>query len=116
ARGALALIEEASITWVPAVPTMLSARAAVPAEPDQVRAPGRLPGERRSWIGRLPGERRSWIGRLRWVLSAGAPLPEAVRVAAEARLGCVVREGYGLTEASFTTIDAPPAPPAPGTV
>lgn len=105
ARGALALIEEASITWVPAVPTMLSAWAAVPAEPDQVRAPGRL-----------PRERRSWIGHLRWVLSAGAPLPEAVRVAAEARLGCVVREGYGLTEASFTTIDAPPAPPAPGTV
>ena len=53
---------------------------------------------------------------LRWVLSAGAPLPEALRAAAEARLGCAVREGYGLTEASFSTIDAPPEVTTPGTV
>ena len=44
---------------------------------------------------------------LRWCLSAGAPLSAATRRAAEQRLGAEVREGYGLTEASFTSIDAP---------
>jgi long-chain acyl-CoA synthetase len=50
------------------------------------------------------------------VLSAGAPLPDALCRRAEARLGCVVRQGYGLTEASFSTIDAPPSPRAVGCV
>src|SRR5439155_26711410 len=31
-------------------------------------------------------------------------------------LGCPVRQGYGLTEASFSTIDAPPVAPALGSV
>jgi len=50
------------------------------------------------------------------VLSAGAPLPDALCRRAEARLGCEVRQGYGLTEASFSTIDAPPAPRTIGSV
>ena len=41
-------------------------------------------------------------------MSAGAPLLEDVRLRAEARLGAPVRQGYGLTEATFTTINAPP--------
>jgi len=53
---------------------------------------------------------------LRWVLSAGAPLADALCRRAEARLGCEVRQGYGLTEASFSTIDAPPAPRTIGSV
>ena len=53
---------------------------------------------------------------LRWVLSAGAPLADALCRRAEARLGCEVRQGYGLTEASFSTIDAPPAPRTLGSV
>jgi long-chain acyl-CoA synthetase len=50
------------------------------------------------------------------VLSAGAPLPDALARRAEARLGCAVRQGYGLTEASFSTIDAPPAARTLGSV
>jgi long-chain acyl-CoA synthetase len=53
---------------------------------------------------------------LKWILSAGAPLADALCRRAEARLGCVVRQGYGLTEASFSTIDAPPAPRDVGSV
>jgi long-chain acyl-CoA synthetase len=41
-------------------------------------------------------------------MSAGAPLVEDVRLRAEERLGAPVRQGYGLTEATFTTINAPP--------
>lgn len=89
AHGSLALMAARAITWAPAVPTMLSAWGAVDGAPP---------------------------GALRWVLSAGAPLPEAIRLRAEARLGCAVREGYGLTEASFSTLDVPPWPAAPGTV
>lgn len=89
ARATLALVGARGITWAPLVPTMLSAWCAA------------------------PGEAR---GSLRWVLSAGAPLPDALRRQAEAKLGCAVREGYGLTEASFSTLDAPPLPPVSGSV
>lgn len=68
------------VTWLPGVPTMFHA-----------------------W-GRDAGA--PWA-TLRWCLSAGAPLPPEVRVRAERRLGAEVREGYGLTEATFTSIDAP---------
>lgn len=80
---------EEGVTWLPGVPTMFDAWAHTDPEP-------------------LPA--------LRWCLSAGAPLPKAVRERAERRLGAEVREGYGLTEATFTAIDAPPEPPRPGTV
>ncbi|MFO0747558.1 MAG: AMP-binding protein [Myxococcota bacterium] len=91
ARGSLALIDAVGITWAPVVPTMLAAWAAVPGRPTRPTT-------------------------LAWVLSAGAPLPDAVRVAAEARLGRPVRQGYGLSEASFATLDAPPEPATPGSV
>jgi long-chain acyl-CoA synthetase len=45
---------------------------------------------------------------LRWVLSAGAPLSEEIARRAEARLGVEVRQGYGMTEATFSAINAPP--------
>jgi len=47
-------------------------------------------------------------------MSAGAPLAEDVRLRAEKRLGAPVRQGYGLTEATITTINAPPDDAAPG--
>ncbi len=92
ARRTLEVVRAQQVTWAPVVPTMLSAWAAVPVA--EVPVPDTL----------------------RWVLAAGAPLADALRVRAEARLGCEVREGYGLTEASFSTLDAPPGPRRPGTV
>jgi long-chain acyl-CoA synthetase len=70
------------ITWLPGVPTMFVAWA----------------NERT----------RATPPYLRWCMSAGAPLVEDVRLRAEERLGAPVRQGYGLTEATFTTINAPP--------
>ncbi|UCF47938.1 MAG: AMP-binding protein [Myxococcales bacterium] len=70
------------ITWLPGVPTMFVAWA----------------NERT----------RATPPCLRWCMSAGAPLVEDVRLRAEERLGAPVRQGYGLTEATFTTINAPP--------
>jgi long-chain acyl-CoA synthetase len=89
ATATLRMLAEHHITWAPVVPTMLAA-----------------------WVARdIPP-----LPSLRWVLSAGAPLPDGLRRDAETRLGVAVRQGYGLTEASFCCIDAPPAPAAPGTV
>jgi len=70
------------ITWLPGVPTMFVAWANEHTKP---KPPS-----------------------LRWCMSAGAPLLEDVRLRAEERLGAPVRQGYGLTEATFTTINAPP--------
>ena len=70
------------ITWLPAVPTMFVAWANQQGKPTPPA--------------------------LRWCLSAGAPLVEDVRLRAEKRLGAPVRQGYGLTEANLTTINAPP--------
>jgi len=81
---------EKAITWAPVVPTMLAA-----------------------WL-RLPASAPP--PALRWVLSAGAPLPAELALRAERRLGAAVRQGYGLTEATLSTIDAPPAPPTHGSV
>ena len=89
AARALALCAQHGVTFWPAVPTMLAGVCAVD--------------------GQAPPA-------LRWVLSAGAPLTDALCRRAEARLGCEVRQGYGLTEASFSTIDAPPAPRVVGSV
>jgi long-chain acyl-CoA synthetase len=89
AARALTLADAEGVTWWPAVPTMLAAACAT--DGPRPRA-------------------------LRWVLSAGAPLPDALCRRAEERLGCDVRQGYGLTEASFSTIDAPPAARALGSV
>lgn len=84
------LLHETGVTWFPGVPTMFSA------------------------IGRLPDGTKP--ARLRWALSAGAPLPTTVRERAEAALGVPVREGFGLTEATFTTLDQPDDPEGTGTV
>ncbi len=70
------------VTWLPGVPTMFHAWADLDAPPA--------------------------LDSVRWCLSAGAPLAPEVRRAAEATLGATVRDGYGLTEATFTAIDAPP--------
>lgn len=88
ARTTLRLIEHERLTWAPVVPTMLSAWCALEAVP----------------------------AGLRWLLSAGAPLPGGLRLRAERQLGCEVREGYGLTEASFCTLDRIADPATPGSV
>ncbi|MET0340951.1 MAG: AMP-binding protein [Polyangiales bacterium] len=77
-----ALLHAHDVTWLPGVPTMFHALAHDEAEAGAPRA-------------------------LRWCLSAGAPLPHAVRTRAEARLGVPVRQGFGLTEATFSTIATP---------
>jgi long-chain acyl-CoA synthetase len=82
AARSLALMAEHAVTWVPAVPTMLAAWGTEPPSP---RPP-----------------------ELRWCLSAGAPLPDEIARRAEARLGVEVRQGYGMTEATFATVNAPP--------
>jgi long-chain acyl-CoA synthetase len=76
----LAAMDAGRATWAPAVPTMLAAWTATP-DDDRVAA------------------------NVRSALSAGAPLPRDLRERAERRLGCPVRQGYGLTEATFSTID-----------
>ena len=90
ARGSLAAAAGEGVTWLPAVPTMFAAWGALPEAPA------------------LPA--------LRWCLSAGAPLPDALRRRAEERLGVEVREGYGMTEATFSTLNAPPDERVPGSV
>lgn len=94
AGRSLTILASEEISWLPVVPTMLSAMAALPLEAGP-SAP---------------------FPALRWALSAGSPLAEDVRRRAEERLGVEVRQGYGLTEATFSTIDAPPEPRTPGSV
>ena len=89
AAQAVELLDREGVTFWPVVPTMLAAVCAVDGPPPR---------------------------GLRWAMSAGAPLADALCRRAEARLGCEVRQGYGLTEASFSTIDAPPSPRAIGSV
>jgi long-chain acyl-CoA synthetase len=85
AARSLAVLRDDAVTWAPVVPTMLAAWAEVP-----LAADGGKPNA------------------LRWVLSAGAPLGEEIARRAEARLGVEVRQGYGMTEATFSAINAPP--------
>lgn len=75
------LLATASITWFPGVPTMFHALAHAPEAPPSAT--------------------------LRWCLSAGAPLPRDVRQRAERKLGAKVRQGFGLTEATFSTVATP---------
>ena len=86
----LDLCTKHEVTWLPGVPTMFIAWADVTSQPP---APS-----------------------LRWCMSAGAPLVEECRLRAEERLGATVRQGYGLTEATFSTINAPPDEAATGSV
>jgi long-chain acyl-CoA synthetase len=82
AARALAVLHDEAISWLPAVPTMYAAWAAEPQGPA------------------LPA--------LRWCLCAGAPLADETARRAERRLGVEVRQGYGMTEATFCTMNAPP--------
>jgi long-chain acyl-CoA synthetase len=77
-----ALLADEDISWFPGVPTMFHALAHEPGEP--LVAP-----------------------RLGWCLSAGAPLPREVRLLAEAKLRVPIRQGFGLTEATFSSIASP---------
>ncbi len=88
ATRTLELCARHEVTWLPGVPTMFVAWAHEQAAPTPAA--------------------------LRWCLSAGAPLAEDVRLRAEQRLGAPVRQGYGLTEATFTAINAPPDEAVPG--
>lgn len=80
AAESLALAAAEGVSWMCGVPTMF-----------------------RRWA-EVPGS--SWA-KLRWALSAGAPLPRALSERASKRLGAPVREGYGLTEATFCCVGAP---------
>jgi long-chain acyl-CoA synthetase len=82
AARTLQLMESEAISWVPAVPTMFAAWGSQP--------PGPPPPS------------------LRWALSAGAPLADETARRAEGRLGVLVRQGYGMTEATFCAVNAPP--------
>ena len=84
------ICREEGVSWLPAVPTMLAGLAAS-------RDPEPIPS-------------------LKWALSAGAPLSEGLRARASEALGCPVYQGYGLTEATFSALDAPPGEPVPGSV
>jgi long-chain acyl-CoA synthetase len=82
AAASLDAMREEGITWVPAVPTMLAAWGALPEGPRPTR--------------------------LRWCLAAGSPLADEIARRAEERLGCEVRQAYGMTEATISTMNAPP--------
>lgn len=86
-QACLDFLTERQITWAPVVPTMLAAWAGLPGDP---------------------------VPSLRWALSAGAPLPPELARRAEARLGAPVRQGYGLTEATFSTVDTEGVPGSVG--
>ena len=70
-------------------------------------------------------EGRADLTSIRFCISGGAPLPPEVKARFEARTGCVVVEGYGLTETSPCAVCNPPGGlnkagsigvPMPGTV
>jgi long-chain acyl-CoA synthetase len=80
------------VTWFPGVPTMFT-------------AVGQL-GSDQLDIQHFSDAQRPQ--RLRWALCAGAPLADETVRRAEAVLGVEVRQGYGMTEATFSTMNAPP--------
>ena len=89
AHETLAECERENVTWLCGVPTMFHAWSETSGNP---------------------------LSRLKWCLCAGAPLSEETRKRAQARLGAKIRQGYGLTEATFSSIDAPHEPQTVGSV
>jgi long-chain acyl-CoA synthetase len=77
------LLHQHSVSWFPGVPTMFHALVHEP------RVDERAPAS------------------LRWCMSAGAPLAPDIRARFEARFGVPLRQGFGLTEATFTSVGAP---------
>lgn len=82
AATAMEVMVREQITWLPAVPTMFNAFGNLPEHTPQPR--------------------------LSWAMCAGAPLPDEVARRAEDRLGCEVRQAFGMTEATIATLNAPP--------
>jgi oxalate---CoA ligase len=83
------LIDERRITWINAVPAIITLLAGLPAQP-------------------VPH-------RVRFVRSASAPLPPAVLARFEDATGLTVLETYGMTEAaSMITANPPDGPRKPG--
>jgi long-chain acyl-CoA synthetase len=83
AERVAALLHEHAVSWLPGVPTMFHALI----HDEHVRAPA--------------------PPSLRWCMSAGAPLAREVRTRFEARFGVPLRQGFGLTEATFTSVGSP---------
>lgn len=94
-----ALTREA-VSWFPGVPTMFNALA------NSATFNPRADSEQHA----------ATFPQLRWCLSAGAPLAGEVRRKAEAVLGAPVRQGFGLTEATFTSVATPDDPGAEDSV
>lgn len=87
------LINTTKPTVMPAVPTLFNA------------------------IMNFPQVKNHNLGSLKFCISGGAPLPLAVKREFEDVTGCVVVEGYGLTEASpVVTCNAPAGPMKEGSI
>jgi acyl-CoA synthetase (AMP-forming)/AMP-acid ligase II len=56
------------------------------------------------------------LSSLRMILSGAAPLGAELTAECAARVGCVVRQGYGMTESSPVTHASPPNQIRPGTI
>ena len=81
-KSAVRAIARRKPTFMPGVPTMFNAIAGFKGRAD--------------------------LTSIRFCISGGAPLPPEVKARFEARTGCVVVEGYGLTETSPCVICNPP--------
>ncbi len=81
-KQAVRTISRRKPTFMPGVPTMFNAIAGFSGKAD--------------------------LTSIRYCISGGAPLPAEVKARFEARTGCVVVEGYGLTETSPCVICNPP--------
>ncbi|MEZ4288281.1 MAG: AMP-binding protein [Polyangiales bacterium] len=83
---------------------------------DPLRSLETICSENIDWIAAVPTMFSAWANcesapkptSLRWCLSAGAPLSIDIGARAEKALNASIRQGYGLTEATFCTINAPP--------